>query len=148
MKVLFVFVFIFMTSGLIADPGNVIPSSSDSDFTKEGLFGKSPKYNEETIMLYNYINYKFGLLDEEINNPVLFPTSHEMDEYDVDLFAYGQGVVSSQQAFDIIGETLKSSDVSSLEASNWGGTPPETVYEAVDRMAALLKTLNGGTPIP
>lgn len=32
--------------------------------------------------------------------------------------------------------------------SNWASTPPTTVQSAIDRMASLLQTLNGGTPIP
>ena len=29
--------------------------------------------------------------------------------------------------------------------TDWNGTPPTTVGEAIDRLAALVKTLNGGT---
>jgi hypothetical protein len=32
--------------------------------------------------------------------------------------------------------------------SNWSGTPPSTGQEALDRMAALLVSLNGGHSIP
>jgi len=30
-------------------------------------------------------------------------------------------------------------------STDWNGTPPATVGEALDRIAALLKVLNGGT---
>ena len=33
-------------------------------------------------------------------------------------------------------------------SSDWVGTAPTTVQEALDRMSALLKTLNNGNPIP
>jgi hypothetical protein len=32
--------------------------------------------------------------------------------------------------------------------ANWAGAPPVTTQDAIERMAALLKTLNGGVPIP
>lgn len=32
--------------------------------------------------------------------------------------------------------------------ADWAGTAPKTVQEAMDRMSTLLKTLNGGVPIP
>lgn len=32
--------------------------------------------------------------------------------------------------------------------TNWAGSAPTTVQQALDRMASLLKTLNGGNPIP
>jgi hypothetical protein len=34
------------------------------------------------------------------------------------------------------------------DASNWAGSPPATQDAAINRMAALLKALNAGTPIP
>lgn len=39
-------------------------------------------------------------------------------------------------------------DSGSFSASNWAGSAPTTVNAAIDRMAALLKTLNSGTAIP
>jgi len=33
-------------------------------------------------------------------------------------------------------------------STDWSGTAPSTVQEALDRMSALLKTLNSGNPIP
>jgi hypothetical protein len=32
--------------------------------------------------------------------------------------------------------------------SNWAGSAPTTVEDAIDRMASLLVTLNGGNAIP
>ena len=32
--------------------------------------------------------------------------------------------------------------------ANWAGTAPATVHDAIDRIAALLVTLNGGNAIP
>jgi len=29
--------------------------------------------------------------------------------------------------------------------TDWNGTPPTTISEALDRLAAIVKTLNGGT---
>lgn len=39
-------------------------------------------------------------------------------------------------------------ELSDLTAASWAGTPPATIGEAINRMAALLKTLNSNTPIP
>ena len=36
----------------------------------------------------------------------------------------------------------------SAVAADWAGTPPTTVSSALDRMANLLVSLNGGNPIP
>jgi hypothetical protein len=54
---------------------------------------------------------------------------------------------SHQRALASVGR-----DVAALErgpytpglAASWSGTPPTTIAEALDRLAALLKTLNGG----
>lgn len=32
--------------------------------------------------------------------------------------------------------------------ASWSSPAPQTLQDALDRMAALLKTLNGGSPIP
>jgi len=36
----------------------------------------------------------------------------------------------------------------SAVSANWAGTAPTTVSSAIDRMASLLVSLNGGNPIP
>lgn len=35
-----------------------------------------------------------------------------------------------------------------LTAANWAGSTPTSIKNAIERMAALLKTLNSNTPIP
>lgn len=52
----------------------------------------------------------------------------------------------------LLAKTIFKSDfnqkfISTLDA-NWATTVPETVNDAINRMATLLKTLNGGTAIP
>lgn len=37
---------------------------------------------------------------------------------------------------------------STITSSYWLGTAPATTQDAIERMASLLKTLNGGNPIP
>jgi hypothetical protein len=35
-----------------------------------------------------------------------------------------------------------------LNTGNWNSPPPSNVEEAINRMASLVQTLNGGVPIP
>lgn len=43
---------------------------------------------------------------------------------------------------------IKDRTLLDMVSANWAGSPPATVNEALERMASLLKTLNGGVPIP
>lgn len=38
--------------------------------------------------------------------------------------------------------------LSDIVSASWAGSPPNTIGEAINRMAALLKVLNSNTPIP
>lgn len=44
--------------------------------------------------------------------------------------------------------TVNNASYTPAVSGDWAGTPPATVKAALDRMADLLKTLNGGSPIP
>jgi hypothetical protein len=55
---------------------------------------------------------------------------------------------SQQRALASIGrdvETLERGPYTPGLAASWDGSPPRTIAEALDRCAALLKTLNAGT---
>jgi hypothetical protein len=49
---------------------------------------------------------------------------------------------SVQSALDQLGSYQPKTPV------NWASVPPQTLWDAIDRLAALAKTLNGGNPVP
>ena len=49
---------------------------------------------------------------------------------------------------EAVEQVNSNTDAHLLDAVNFDGMPPATVVEALNRMAALLKTLNGGVEIP
>ncbi len=146
-----------------ADIEYVVPQITVNDYQVDGLFGSNPKYSEQAIDIMNWVNARFDrlTLDLKVNMDmaVCGQTVLSMEEalicitdilkedktYTVDLFFYGKTPVTAEEAFSTIAEKH---DLSSLSTTNWATAIPANELEAMERMAALLKTLNGGTPIP
>jgi hypothetical protein len=59
------------------------------------------------------------------------------------IYNYSLSTVASAPGIDNIWATASAYAPST--PADWNGTPPSTVGEAIDRLAALVKTLNGGT---
>lgn len=62
-------------------------------------------------------------------------------EFDLDADTLREAFDKTNQNFTELYSTVYTPS----DTLNWDGTPPTTVGEALDRLAIVVKTLNGGT---
>lgn len=56
-----------------------------------------------------------------------------------------------QEQLDRVGQhadTLSDGSYTAGDSSDWDSPAPTTIADALDRLASLARTLNGGTPVP
>ena len=122
------------SSAFARDPATVIPTHTSGQYTTPGLFGPKPRYSENMIELLNYVDSEI----EKSGNK----------QIDFNMIAYGISSGTVEDGFAIIAPFLTSTNLSGLTASDWSVLPPDSIVDALNRMSALLKTLNTNTAIP
>lgn len=115
----------------------VVTDPSGSPATKKVTFGNitNTVYSNVTssVLPYSNTNLNLGSLTKSWNGV-----------YAKTLYANGAAGSSGQVLFSN-GTASYWGNTFTANASNWSNTAPTTLSQAIDRLAILLKSLNGGT---
>jgi hypothetical protein len=158
-----------LLGGVNDDPRTALPYVQQSDFMEPSAWvGVDPVFAKNMISMINKQIEDHDALQSrcyEIDDPnVLFVFGHDcisFDEviayvaqcyiteetYEVEVLEYGGSPLTGLEAFNVIGDTLISVDVNDIDTANFASSAT-TVTEYINRMAALLKSLNGDAVIP
>lgn len=137
MKKFLMGVLAFATLSAFAAPRNldeIIPTRTESDCVKPGIFADEPCYPETILKLMDYVDQK---VEEHSSKQTA----------SVDPLAYGESSVTVSEGFSIVGDYLKSTDHTNLDDADWAGGAPDTVWEALDRLAKAYNASHTG-PVP
>lgn len=116
------------------DPRTLPPSVNASDYRVDGILGSSPHYGPDDLEVINYVNFQ---LDQVLNY-----------RYPVNLLFFPESSMSFTDSMFYISEEVRKLQIQHLESGDWATSTPTTLEEALNRMSALLKSLNGNVAIP
>lgn len=108
---------------------------------------------------FDTLNTKIGQIEQMVNVDEKRIFANTLSSYNQGLITVTDPInIGPTGGLSIGGVTVSSSSTGptgpagpgnySAVAADWAGTAPTTVSSALDRMASLLVSLNGGNPIP
>ena len=108
---------------------------------------------------YDTLNTKIGQIEQMVNVDEKRIFANTLSSYNQGLITVTDPInIGPTGGLSIGGITVSSGSTGptgpagpgnySAVAADWAGTAPTTVSSALDRMASLLVSLNGGNPIP
>jgi hypothetical protein len=136
------------TATTYADP-NFVPSAYGVVIIPSGLTPPAPQYKIAQISIVNPEWYNDGDNGETVNTDsmVLLPGTVDITNPGEILNAYSSGGITLGSSVVSEGENTVDGPYTPADTNHWTAPYPQTIKEAIDRLAAALYAANGGTGI-